>query len=395
MIAGQVGSATTAAWKRPVGDEKPESAIEALERAMALYLEEAAKFAALASEAQAKAAEIARFIAGSRHGGTGAPSAPHPPSPPPPPAVPTGPTEPQRLGSTLGELGRRYLKSDNFKVLGHGSRLTYARAINRIIEDCDRHRLSELKATDIRAFYDRWSDNGKKVAGGHGLIRMLRVLIHFGVNTLGDSDCERVSIVLHNLRFRVSKTRNEQMTPEQATAIRAEARKQGRPSIALAQAFQFDCKLNQKEVIGEWVPVDDKGTGIIGEGAGRPIKWISGLLWSEIDEALVLRHKTRRGIQAWSLKNAPMVMEELRQRLGSEAVDCSALPMGGGVIISEATERPYLDSHFRRTWRAIATAAGIPDSVRNSDSRPRNSRHAGEDERQDAEEDRASEGLPL
>jgi len=45
------------------------------------------------------------------------------------------------------------------------------------------------------------------------------------------------------------------LSEEQADAIRVEAHKQNRASIALAQAFQFDTALSQKDVVGEWVPI--------------------------------------------------------------------------------------------------------------------------------------------
>jgi hypothetical protein len=39
------------------------------------------------------------------------------------------------------------------------------------------------------------------------------------------------------------------------------------------------------------------------------------------------------------------------------------------MIVSETTGRPYDEVAFRLKWRAIATAAGVPNDVRNMDSR--------------------------
>ena len=41
----------------------------------------------------------------------------------------------------------------------------------------------------------------------------------------------------------------------------------------------------------------------------------------------------------------------------------------GPVILSEASDLPYEAMQFRRMWRKVATAAGIPKEVKNMDSR--------------------------
>jgi hypothetical protein len=73
---------------------------------------------------------------------------------------------------------------------------------------------------------------------------------------------------------------------DQVTLIRAEAHRRGFPSIALAQAIQFECIFRQKDVIGEWVPVAEPGTSeIVHESPnGGTKKWLRGIRWSEVDE---------------------------------------------------------------------------------------------------------------
>lgn len=65
-------------------------------------------------------------------------------------------------------------------------------------------------------------------------------------------------------------------------------------------------------------------------------------------------------VTEFRLSRCPLILKEFT-RLGTP-------PPQGPVIISEKTQRPYRANHFRRTWRKIARAAGIPDDVRNVDS---------------------------
>lgn len=43
----------------------------------------------------------------------------------------------------------------------------------------------------------------------------------------------------------------------------------------------------------------------------------------------------------------------------------------GPIIISEYNNQPWYPNEFRRWWRKVADAAGVPKSIRNSDSRDR------------------------
>jgi hypothetical protein len=90
---------------------------------------------------------------------------------------------------------------------------------------------------------------------------------------------------------RSRQPRNEVLSAEQADAIRAHAHEIGWHSIALAQAFQFELLLRQKDVIGEWVPMSEPGVAL---ETWKGQKWLRGLIWSEIDDNLVLRHVTSK-----------------------------------------------------------------------------------------------------
>jgi hypothetical protein len=150
------------------------------------------------------------------------------------------------------------------------------------------------------------------------------------------------------------------LTAEHAIAIRAAAHKMGYPAIALAQALQFDCMLTQKDVIGEWVPHAEPGFSDVINGRK---KWLRGVSWKEFDmDSMILEHKASfngRPVKI-DLTDAPMVREELA-RIGN-------LPSSGPVIVGK-NGLPWDDDEYRRIWRLIADAAGVPEDIRNRHSR--------------------------
>jgi hypothetical protein len=118
----------------------------------------------------------------------------------------------------------------------------------------------------------------------------LRSLFGDGLVYLEDDDCERLCVLLDNMRFKPTKPRDVRLTSVHADAIRSKAREVGWFSMALAQAFQFELLMFQKDVIGEWLPAAE-ATGPV-ECQWDGDVWSGGLRWEEIDENFVLRHPT-------------------------------------------------------------------------------------------------------
>ena len=194
----------------------------------------------------------------------------------------------------------------------------------------------------------------------HANIGMLRTLFGFGSSILENEECTRLKGVLSGMAFEMPKARSERLTAEHVNLIRAKAWEMGRPSIALAQALQFECMFRQKDIIGEWLPIREPGISDVQQDG---YKWLRGIRWEEIGPDMVLTHvtsKRQKEIRV-NLRNAPMVMEELA-RLGER-------PSKGPVIVCEADGFPWTAVLFRKWWRKLADAAGIPKTVRNMDSR--------------------------
>jgi hypothetical protein len=261
---------------------------------------------------------------------------------------------------TVRELAECYFADprSRFHKLRFRVKQSYATGIKQIVKDAGSLRLAELDVPTIQRLYEQWSADGK-LALGRAHIAKLRLLASFGVAVLSNDACMRLSAIMRNMRFQVPKARSERLTSDHANAIRAKAHEMDRPSIALAQAFQFDLPLKQTDVIGEWAPMSEDG---VSEVIGDKGKWIRGLRWEEIDSDFVLRHVTsmRQKELKLDLKRAPMVMEELA-KLGK-------LPNRGPVVICEHSGEPWSQAEYRRWWRKLADAAGVPKHVKNMDS---------------------------
>lgn len=236
--------------------------------------------------------------------------------------------------------------------------------LRRIVDRHGHEELAGINARLLLVWHKEWSDGGKKIAMAHAFIGHLRTLFAFGATMLESADCERLCGVLHKMRFQAPKPRTERLTAAQADAIREGAREIGWYSIALAQAFQFEFMMRQKDVIGEWVPSSEPGISYVLRGED---KWLRGIRWEEINENLILKHNTskREKDLVVDLKLAPMVLEELehvRALFGK-------LPASGPIIVCEATALPFTTAEFRRKWRIVANRVDIPKSVKNMDTR--------------------------
>lgn len=240
--------------------------------------------------------------------------------------------------------------------------------------------VADIKARLLLAWHRDWTNNGQKLATGSAFIGQLRALFSFGATLLEDPECERLCGVMHKMRFPSTKPRSVSITAEDATAIRAKAHEFGWDSLALGQAFQFDCTLRQKDVAGEWVPLKEPG---ISDVVRFGYKWLRGLRWEEIDDNLILRHITskKQKLTTVDLKLAEMVLAELQvycegqpvvtvnETTKKVTVHRHLLPASGPIILNEQTAYPWGGNEYRRKWRILANACGIDKAKFNMDSR--------------------------
>lgn len=255
-------------------------------------------------------------------------------------------------GRTIDQVIDEY-RSDlrsPYHTVAFKTRESYNNYIRRVSESCGSMKVADLNAATVQKIYDNWSGNGQKKAIGHSLITMLRMLAGFGATVLEDDDCVRLSVVLRTLRFQPPPARNSYMDDAQTAAFLEWAHIETELDIALAHAFQYDCKLSQSDVIGVWIPKTEPDESHI---VVDDQKWVRGLLWSEIGADNILRHPGSPDID---LTQCPNVMDEL-----SDVPEANRI---GPIIRDRETGLPFRLWTYQRKWREIADKAGIPKDIR-------------------------------
>jgi hypothetical protein len=288
---------------------------------------------------------------------------------------------------TVGALIRLYQidPDSDFNKVRHVSQSQYTRQLRTLDAVVGSRRVDVLTFRDFLRWYDQFAAPGapgerERLSGANAYMTRLRDVFRFGKLVLPKSSgCVEVCEMLDELFRRAElqfprgrRTRTAVMTAEYCGLIRAEARRRGQYSIALAQAFQFELGVRQGDMLGHWVPRAWPGVSDIFSGGH---KWLMGARWEEIDADLIWTHRLSKSVKGkkavmqpevgktekYDLTAHPMVMEELAAM--------RPLPASGPMLINERTGRPWHRGRFNVEWRKIARACGIPDEVQNRDSR--------------------------
>jgi hypothetical protein len=286
----------------------------------------------------------------------------------------------RHFDGTLASLIRRYQVDEEspYQDVKWNTRRAYDGDLKRLSDGAGKRLLATLKNSDFHRWHeaalapkvDRLKADfvgppamgARRVRSAHGLMTMVRLVISYGVQAEIEH-CARIDAILSKMRFTIPKARKNRPTYEQAVAIIAKAHELGAPSVALAQALQFDGMFRQSNVVGQWRPME------LGEGANGRILfngrvWEDGLSWRHLGDDMVIRFETTKrddrpveiDLTLCSLALAEISRMPIEQRMGP-------------LIVDERTSRPYLEKAFSKLWRKVADAAGVPKNVWNRDSR--------------------------
>jgi hypothetical protein len=278
---------------------------------------------------------------------------------------------------TLFGLIQSY-KSDEFSSfhkVRYETQRTYEKHLRHIAEQFGETLLTDVTARSFMAWHRTWSD-ASGIATARMRIAIIRAMLTYGAQLLEDKQdaelCARLGFIVSKIKFERPAARVEHLTAEQANAIRGIALQGAYPSLALAQAIQFDCSFRQKDVVGEWVPISDKSISDVVDAAWGK-KWGRGVRWEEVDAQFLLVHRTsKKGkVIAIPLLECPMVVEELARIAGVAPAELKRdlFPARGPIVVSEYRGLPWKAYEYRRLWRKAARTAGVPDHVLNMDSR--------------------------
>ena len=266
-----------------------------------------------------------------------------------------------RFDGTIESLIDIYASDENspYQDLKYRTQINYDKDLAVLKRTVGERRVDKLTGDHFRQWYRKWSEpkppgSPPRIGRAHSLITRLRILFGYG-QTKGYPNCETLKNVLAEMRFKAPPPREVVITYQQVVAFIAKARELNEPELALAQALQFEGTLRQIDVIGEWLPDPERPSGF---------RWANGLLWQHLRDYVLIKKTTKTGQEAGiDFKLYPLALAELRRVPPDKRV--------GPVIIDRLTEQPFKSSTYRRRWRAVARAAGIPDDVMSRDS------HAG------------------
>lgn len=266
---------------------------------------------------------------------------------------------------TIRSLSRLYQTDEDspYKGLKWNSAENVTKSLKIIEDTVGARQVNKLLGPDFKRWHRQWGDpkeTGSPARPWRAKHTMdtVRQLISYGV-TLGYDDCIRADTILSKIRFSTPPARTSIMTADHVAAIRKAAHASGWHSIALGTVLQFELAMRQKDVIGEWEPVIGGDGGI----RHRDTRWANGLVWSDIDEDMILRKvhiKTGFPVEH-DLKLHPIVLEEIALIPKDKRV--------GPIIIAETTGEPFKHRNYTQRWRMVANAAGIPASIQNMDAR--------------------------
>lgn len=276
------------------------------------------------------------------------------------------------FNGTLGSLIECYRRDEEspYHAVKANTRKHYDDVLDILFGSFGQRRLDALTGRDFTRWYrvlkePRIAGEPERVRRAHNGVKLLRIVTNYGA-AVGYHGCDKAAAMLSKQRFALPAPRKVAMTYEQAAAIVGKAIEMKRPSIALAQALQFETALRQRDVIGEWVVTSaDRGVTFPQGGIqafGR--FWTGGVTWGDIDRDLILSKATTKtgAVGEWDLKRCPLVLAAL------EAFQ----PLTGRVgplVLDEPSGRPYFHRNYARIWRSVADAAGVPRDVWNMDSR--------------------------
>jgi hypothetical protein len=254
----------------------------------------------------------------------------------------------------LSNLYQRHPDSP-FREVKQNTRESYADSL-KVIDGTVGNRLVRLVTViDAKRWFKLWGEPAfeggpPRSSRAHDAVSVLRMILRFGF-ALGHQDCKDLVERLAMVRFKNAGAREQEMTAAQAMAFIRTALARGDDrgrNMAIGVAAQFELALRQKDIIGEWQD-------------GPPESWEGPFRWENIPGwRLRLKTSKNRARAEFMLDDYPMLFPLL------EAVPHEDR---AGAIVKGEHGLPIRERSYRKWFREIARATGIPDEVWSMDSR--------------------------
>ncbi|WP_018390869.1 tyrosine-type recombinase/integrase [Ancylobacter sp. FA202] len=265
---------------------------------------------------------------------------------------------------TITSLSRLFQEhpDSSFREVKANTRKSYGDSLKVIEATVGSRVVPGITVLDIKRWFRNWgapAEEGKppRPKRAHDAVSMLRQLLRFG-HALGYDECGTLAERLKNLRFQRPGAREEEMGLGQAVAFIAKALELGERDMAIGVAAQFELMLRQKDIIGEWGPANPEAAGAVHHGDET---WTGAFRWENLPGwRLRLRTSKTKARTVFDLQSYPLLFPLLESVPHDERV---------GAIVKGEHGLPVRERSYRKWYRQIARAAGIPDSVWSMDSR--------------------------
>ena len=276
----------------------------------------------------------------------------------------------QAADMRIKDLFRVYRERDSspFQSVKWNTRRTYSQVLDTIEDAASDVKLTAINMEMLYRWYNdacypegKGRDKPTHLRKAHGIISMLRRVISYGA-AAEIPECDRLSTILSNMRFKAPGRRTAALFAKHVVSFIDTAVANDRLSLALGTALQFELGMRQRDVIGEWEPLDgDRPTSTY---VMNRRQWVNGLTWDCITPDWVLTKTTTKTgqIVTHDLTLCPMSKKLIEQ------IEIEKRSFGP-IIIDELNNRPYAEHAYQRHWREIADKAGLPRGLWNMDAR--------------------------
>jgi hypothetical protein len=263
-----------------------------------------------------------------------------------------------------------------YNEVAANTRKTYGDSL-KVIEGTVSARLfRNCTVMDVKRWYKGWRqpatpDGNERIDRAHNAVAQLRSVLHFcfalGPKFDACGELEK-RLVEGKVRFERRGAREQEMTYQLAYAFIRKSLQMGEGGVipadrglymAIGTAAQFELALRQGDIIGKWrtsVPgtphAEYDGDGEMWSG---PFRWENIPGWR-----FRLKTSKTKGATGFLLSDYPLLFPLLER-----------VPHGerAGAIVKGEHGLPVRERSYRKWWRQIARAAGLPDEVWSMDAR--------------------------
>jgi integrase len=215
--------------------------------------------------------------------------------------------------------------------------------------------IDNVDGNTLRRWFRAWSENGKHLAKAHLILKVLKAALVFAVTCRKPGCSELLEILKETMKKLPGlKRREAYITFRAVNELRKAVHQLGHPHAALAYALQFEADQRQRDIVGEWVKLDEP-TPLTDIVKNNKMKWY-GAHWKMVKNNTLemtpsKTAKTTGKKVIVPLSEYPMVVEELKHPVHATRK--------GPMILHPKTGLPYRRDQWIELWHQACAVVGI------------------------------------